>query len=179
VGPALTTAAWPNRPALASVWLAAAVGFGALLAVGRAAEGSLDDPDPVLQRPGFVDVGTLPQPAPPVGAIPTPGRRGVVFFERPDRLDSLCRALSRRPLPASVEVAIVVDGPGLSCPGHVVIPGQHGALAAGYGLRRPRDGGLPVGYAVVDSVGAIRYHTLDPAVAEQLDEVTTMLEAVR
>ena len=54
-----------------------------------------------------------------------------------------------------------------------------GALAAQFGLDRPRDGGAPVGYAVVDGRGDIRYRTLDPSVAAQLDEIDTILRAAK
>ncbi len=45
-------------------------------------------------------------------------------------------------------------------------------------LGRPPGGGAPVGYAVVDAAGAIRHRALDPDVAEQLDEVTTIVAAL-
>jgi hypothetical protein len=78
----------------------------------------------------------------------------VVFFERPGRLDGLCQALGRGPLSASADVVIVVSGPASSCPA------------------------AAVGYAVVDSTGAVRYRTLDPTAADELAEVATILAAV-
>lgn len=54
-----------------------------------------------------------------------------------------------------------------------------GALAAQFGLDRPRDRGAPVGYAVIDGHGDIRYRTLDPSVAAQLDEIDTILRAAK
>ena len=81
---------WPAGP-LVVVWLAAAVGLGLLLGLARAAEGPLDDPDPAWQRPGFLDAGDLPAPAPRVApGVPAPGRPTVVFFERAGRLPELC-----------------------------------------------------------------------------------------
>ena len=47
-----------------AVWLVTAVGFGTLLALAQASGSTLDDPDPARQRPGFLDAGALPQPAP-------------------------------------------------------------------------------------------------------------------
>ncbi len=55
-----------SRRPLVVVWLVVAVGFGALLAVARTSAGPLDDPDPAHQRPGLLDLGELPLPAPPV-----------------------------------------------------------------------------------------------------------------
>ena len=146
--------------------------------LARAVEGPLDDPDPAQQRPGFVDLGPLPQPAPTVGAVPAPGRRAVVFFERRHRIAGLCQALRRRQLSRHVDVVIVAPVPAGPCPGIPVVPDPGGRLAGGYGLRTPRGGGPPVGYAVVDSSGSVRYRTLDPSVADELEEVGTIVDAV-
>jgi hypothetical protein len=168
-----------GRP-LAAVWLGVAVVTGILLAVSRAATGPLDDPDPARQRPGLLDVGELPKPAPPVTEdIPVAGRPAVVFFARPSELEPLCGALADFDPPQPSEVAVVVVGEGGRCPqGIPVVDDREGELAAGYGLPAPRDNGPPVGYAVVDATGDIRYRTLDPNVGSLLGEVSTILRAV-
>ena len=168
------------RP-LVVIWLVAAIGLGLLLTVARAMREPLDDPDPARQRPGFLDAGDLPVPAPPAApGIPVPGRPTVVFFARPAGLPKLCRALTSGPLPPEAATAVVVSGP--AAPGceaaDTLVSDPDGALAAAYGMRNPRSGGPPVGYAVVDSTGAIRYRTLDPAVADELSEVRTMVDAL-
>jgi hypothetical protein len=173
----VNTAAPPSPRMLVSVWLCAAVGFGALLGGARATQGSLDDTDPALQRPGFLDVGALPLPAPPAAGTPSPGRRAVVFFERAARVRELCRALARRLLTPAADVAIVAADPDTSCPVARVLVDPEGDVARRYGMRRPRGGRPPVGYAVVDSNGAIRYRTLDPRPERHLDEVATILRA--
>ena len=169
------------RP-LVVIWLTMAVGLGLLLTVARVMREPLDDPDPAWQRPGFLDAGDLPVPAPPVApGLPAPGRPTVVFFERTGRLPQLCRALAASSLPdKATATAVVVDGAGShSCEGaDAVVIDRDGTLAAAYGMRRPRGGGPPVGYAVVDGAGAIRYRTLDPAVADELSEVRTILDAL-
>ncbi|MGH9152491.1 MAG: hypothetical protein ACRD03_08860, partial [Acidimicrobiales bacterium] len=109
----MTTRARRRSPApLVATWVGAAVGFGLLLAVARAAEGPLDDPDQAWQRPGFLDAGHLPAPAPTVAAgIPAPGGPTVVFFVRPgDALAELCHALAASTLPARAATAVVVAG---------------------------------------------------------------------
>ena len=64
----------------------AVVFFGGLLALAQAAEEPLDDPDPAFQRPGFLDVGDLPAPAPDLRVDMTvTGTPTVVLFERSDR----------------------------------------------------------------------------------------------
>ena len=154
--------------------------LGLLLAIARAAEGPLDDPDQAWQRPGFLDAGDLPAPAPTVApAVPAPGRPTVVFFVRTGGLAELCRSLATGALPSSVAVAAVVVGSASDgCAAAAVVDDPDGATAHAYGMRSPRGGGPPVGYAVVDAGGSIRYRTLDPEVGDQLDEVGTMVAAL-
>ena len=158
-----------------------AVGFGLLLAFARAAEGPLDDPDQAWQRPGFLDAGELPAPAPTVApGVPPPGRSTVVFFVRPDGLAELCHALSASGLPTRTAAAVVVpQSTSDRCqPVAAVVDDPDGAVDEAYGLRRPRGGGPPVGYAAVDAAGTIRYRTLDPELADHLDEVATIVTAL-
>ena len=165
---------------LVVVWLVVAVGFGVLLAVARASAAPLDDPDPAHQRPGLLDLGELPAPAPPVShGVPGPGREAVVFFVRPAGLQPLCRALAAADLEGEPDLIAVVAGPAAPCAAAVaVVADPRLRLAEAYGLRPPADGGAPVGYAVVDEAGRIRYRTLDPEVDDLLGEVETMLRAV-
>ncbi|MDP8937207.1 MAG: hypothetical protein M3O23_05690 [Actinomycetota bacterium] len=162
------------------VWLVMAVGFGVLLAVARVSAGPLDDPDPSHQRPGLLDLGDLPVPAPPVSdGIPTSGREAVVFFVRPAGLQALCAALADADLEGEPDLVLVVAGPVAPCAADVaVLADRGGRLAEAYGLRPPADGNSPVGYAVVDEARRIRYRTLDPEVDELLGEVDTILRAV-
>jgi len=162
-------------------WLGVAVGLGLVLALARAAEGPLDDRDPAWQRPGFLDAGEPRNPAPDVLAgFPPPGRPAVVFFVRADGLGELCHSLTASALPHEAALAIVVPGPAsASCEtAGAVVSDAEGAVAEAYGMRRPRGGGSPVGYAVIDASGDIRYRTLDPEVADQLEEVGTIVAAL-
>ena len=142
----------PSRSSLVAVWLAAAVGLGGLMLVAGGA------------------------PAPPLpGGLPAPGRRAVVFLARPAGLERLCHALAESGLRTRADVVVVVHGVRHSCDTVPVVVDPAGRVGAGYGLRRPRDGGPPVGYAVVDSRGRIRYRTLDAHPAMGLDEVGTIV----
>ena len=77
-------------------------------------------------------------------------------------------------------MVVVAPGPGGACaPGVAVVGDSTGALTAQFGLDRTRDAGAPVGYAVVDGHGDIRYRTLDPSVAARLGEIDTILRATR
>jgi hypothetical protein len=51
-------------------------------------------------------------------------------------------------------------------------------LADRFGLREPRAGGMPVGYAIVDDDGMIRCRTLDAELTSLLGEVGTILGAL-
>lgn len=171
----------PSRRGLVTVWLASALLLAGLLVLSAQARGPLDDPDPARQRPGLLDLGALPSPAPRVPAeVPAPGRPALVLFERPDRLAQLCDPLGRHRFADGTVVVIVVAGSGGACaPGIAVVTDVTGALAAGFGLDRPLDGGTPVGYALVDGNGDVRYRTLDPSVAAHLNEIDTIRRAVR
>lgn len=153
--------------------------LGALLVVAGRARSPLDDPDPARQRPGFLDAVGRPSPAPQVTpALPSAGRPAVVFFVRPLLAAPLCGAITRNPsLRGRAELAVVVSGSAAPCGDVPVVTDVAGALATGFGLRHPRDGGPPVGYAVVDRAGRIRYRTLDPSVVSGLREVETMVKA--
>ncbi len=149
--------------------------FGALLVVAQAKQGPLDDPDPAEQRPGFLDADGLPIPAPTLtNGLPRSGHRAVVFFVRPQFSAELCRGIGHDRLGRRADVAVVVSGPG-QCPVATTVSDPAARLSHAYGLRRPRGGGAPVGYAVVDSRGQVRYRTLDPSVAQDLSEIDTIL----
>ena len=178
MGPAVGAAS-PTRRSLTLVWVVAAVGFGVLLATAGRASGPRDDPDPARQRPGVLDLGGLPVMAPQVAAgVPAPGRRAVVFFVRAEGVMPLCQELARRPLAVDVDVIVVASGGGGACGrGTPVVVDPSTSYARRFGLDVPRDGGAPVGYAVIDRRGRIRYRTLDPQMAIRLREVATMVAA--
>ncbi len=168
------------RRQLIAVWVGVALVTGALLFVAQASEGPLDDRDPAEQRPGYLDAGQLPQRAPPLPReLGRFRRRTVVFFERPDGLADLCESLRDDDLEQDAAIAVLVSGRAAPCRGVPTAVDRAVAYAAAIGMRRPRDGGPPVGYAVVDAHGQVRYRTLDPGVADRLDEVTTIVKAVR
>lgn len=167
----------PSRSRLAAVWMAVAAAFAALLFAAQGTKSGLDDPDPSRQRSGFLDAGSLPQPAPQLtAALPRGGRRAVVFFVGHEQVGGLCDVLSAGDLAARADLVVVVAG-ARRCAGATVVRDPSGGLARRYGLRRPRSDGPRVGYAIVDRQGNIRYRTLDPSVAHELSEVETILRA--
>jgi len=100
-----------------------------------------------------------------------------MFFIRPDGVAGLCESLSDADLSSRADLVVVVSGAG-NCGSVSTVNDPTARLAAAHGLRRPKAGGPPVGYAIVDSRGQIRYRTLDPGVAAELGEVATILRAI-
>lgn len=164
---------------LVVIWMGVVGLLGVLLLVADHSRSPLDDPDPARQRPGFLDATGAPSVAPPVlPNLPSEGRRSVVFFVSQADASSLCTSiLAEDNLQRLAEVAIVLSGPAAPCPGVPEVLDPAGGLARAFGMRRPRNGAAPVGYAAVDSRRRIRYRTLDPTVAGHLGEVETIVRA--
>lgn len=134
------------RIALVGTWLGTTVLLGAGLLTVHLGVSGLDDPDPAHQRPGFLDANAPRSAAPVVPGLGPAGTRSVVFFSRRDRLVLLERALAGPDGSALARVArivVVVDGSGPSTAGVVADPQER--LSRLDAMRRPRDGGAPVG----------------------------------
>ncbi|MBJ7609299.1 MAG: hypothetical protein JF887_07690 [Candidatus Dormibacteraeota bacterium] len=168
---------------LIALWLAVGAVLGGLSLVSRLTTDPLDDPNPAYQRPGFLDVSGPPYPAAPLGAgLPADGSRSVIFFTRPSLEASLVAALETDPgLRAAARLVIVVCGRPLAPPrAAITAVAESPACPTAHldRMRTPRDGGPPVGYAIVGPNGLVRYTTLDPEVATHLSEVETMTRTV-
>lgn len=161
-----------------AIWLATVGVLGLLLFLANCARSPLDDPDAARQRPGLLDAVGRPTPAPRVDGLPVPGHRAVVFFVRPILEGPLCDALAHdASLRGHADLAVASSGGSFTCADLIAVDDSAGTLAREFGMRRPRDGGPPVGYAVVDSSGRVRYRTLDPSVVDGIDEVETIVRA--
>lgn len=163
------------------IWLSIAVVFGVAVAVIPRSASSLDDPDPANQRAGYLDAVGDRRAAPLVTiSRPAAGKVTVVFFVRNAQKDPLLSALAEpKSLPAGVDAAVVGGRPDLAENRFASVSDVDAALAGGYGMPIPRDGGYPVGYAIVGPDRTVRYRTLDPGVVDRLDEVRTMLAALQ
>lgn len=155
--------------------------MGAAVAAVQTSAGPLDDPKPAHQRAGYLDaVGS--RTAAPLVTISRPAedKVTVIFFVRSAQQRPLLSALSKpQALPTSVDAFVVGGRPDLAESRFASISDADADLARGYGMPVPVDGGYPVGYAVVGPDRTIRYRTLDPGVAGRLDEVRTIVAALR
>ena len=170
-----------------AVGVTTALVLGVALAVSMVHPGPLEDPDLAMQRAGILDVvGPRSQAVPLTTAVPSRGRVAVVFFLRPAQAGPLVSALdspSGQQLRGLVDIGIIIAPTATAVtpndPATAVVADPDGLLAQGYRMRLPRDGGPPVGYAVVGTDGTVRYRTEDPQVTDGLDEVLTIVDALR
>lgn len=167
----------PNRRQLATVWVGSVALLGAVVAASTLTLTGGDDRDPGRQRPGILDLGELPVPAPDIPGIESDGKKAVVFFAGRS-VNKFCKALQDLPEELDATVIVVSDRR-RACGNVTTVSLSPTESAEAYGLDKPRDGGAPLGYAIVDRTGLIRYRTLDPVVTTTFQEVMTMLKAVR
>lgn len=162
-------------------WLVIAVLLSAGIFTEHATRSGPDDPKPARQRSGVLaPAARAPRAIPVSDELAATGRRAAILFIRPKQYDQMFLVLGPQPLPADVDGALVVPAK----PQSKLVPtpiacDADGTLARAYRMPRPRDGGPPVGYALVDSAGRVRYSTLVPGVADHVREVRTMLSGLR
>lgn len=155
----------PATPIIAWGVLAGLLGAVVIAVIGP--PGPLDDPSPGDQRPGILTPADDARTVPP-GLLPEQviGRRPVlVVFDRvtPDtgRLRTFIKPAGRR-----FAVRVVLPG----------APGER--VAAAIGMARPKDGGPPIGFALIDADRRVRYATIDPTYLEHGDELGTVAGAI-
>lgn len=169
----------PRRTTLLVVWCTAAVLLAALVASVRVTQSDADDVDPAWQRPGILDLGDLPEPAPALpGTQLAGGSPTVVFFAAAARIERLCQALDGWDRPDELAVVVVGSGSPNCGAGVTTVDTASSGPASSFGLRQPAGDVEPTGYAIVDGAGQIRYRTLDPVAAALLDEVSTMVRGL-
>ena len=140
---------------LAVVWTAAAVVLGAGLLVEHVTRNGMDAANPIRERIGMASYSRL---AAPQVAGTVAGRRTAVLFVRPQQADSVCRWASEGHLPDVTTVVVAPEN--LDCKGVPLSIDRDRRLADGFGMRKAKDGGYPVGFALLDSAGGLRYTTL-------------------
>lgn len=162
-------------------WLTIAAVLGGLLARSEYIRNPLNDPDQAHQRTGFV-LPPQAEPSPPIADTLRTGHCAIVFFARSLKDQYLFHDLADQADLAQAADLIVVttDGskPIIENGIRQFVGDADGSLAQAFGLRPPIDGGTPIGYALVDALGYIRYRTLDPGFMHRADELRLMLREI-
>ena len=172
------------RPPLAwwsplALWVASAVTLTLLVAAVIETPAGRDDPDPAEQRAGFLISG--PEIDSLGLGLPLGERPVVLVFDRTVPAAERLRRFTQR-VEASATTVLVVPSANPSqteAAGVRVVGDPRGRIADRVGLREPVDGGSPVGYAVIDAGGRVRYATLDPTYLDHPFEIEVITEGLR
>jgi hypothetical protein len=166
----LTGGPQPDPPPLpwwspAVVFAVAAVVLSVLVIAFGTNNGPLDDPNQAFQRDGALHNGSqLPAR---IGDVDFGESSVVVLFVRRQPPGQTLAKWSAGVTRTGSRVVVAVAGR----------PGTSG-LREALGMRSPIDGGPPVGYAIVDKSGRVRYATLDPAYLDHSSEVELLTAAL-
>lgn len=160
------------------LWVAVTLLLGGLLGVAEYRRNPLNDPDQARQRTGVL-LPTGQEPAPKMPALELTGQPAVIIFDRTLTGRHLFHDLAdQSDLTRNAELVVVTpDGsrPVIeACIDHILADHDE-AIARAFDLRKPVDGGYPVGYALVDSSGFIRFRTLDPGYDKRAWEIRLLL----
>ncbi len=164
------------------IWLAVAGGMGGLLGLAEHARHPLNDPDLSQQRTGIL-MPAGEERAPSI----QPGwgtRRGtIILFARTLKGRHLFRDLAdQSDLTSAADLIVVTHDesrPVIETGIHTFLTDHDESIARAFGLRRPIDGGYPVGYVIVDAQGFIRFRTLDAGFDRRAWEMKLLLSGTR
>lgn len=160
------------------LWVVITLLFAGLLGFAEDRRNPLNDPDQAQQRTGVL-LPTGQDPAPKVPALDIPGRPAVILFDRTLAGRHLFHDLAdQSDLTRNAELVVVTpDGsrPIIETGIDHFLADQDEAVAQAFELRKPIDGGYPVGYVLVDSSGFIRFRTLDPGYDRRVWEIRLLL----
>ncbi len=139
--------------------------------------GPLDERTLADQRNGLLRRGPLLPES--VAGVALGGQPVVLLFLRtaPDARDVRTFA---KALPARARLRLVLQSPSVGDPGAQpapVVRDPQQVLARAVDLPRPNDGGVGVGYAIVDSTRTLQYSTLDPSWPTNGFEAATIIGA--
>ena len=168
-----------TKVSLVSIWLLIASVMGILLLLSSSKPMAADDPDLAYQRPGFLLPATLVAPK-LTNSIPRTGRRTVVLLERTAPKKLFDDQKFEKQLASKADlVLITLDGTKIADEPLIKaqIVDSNKMLASKLIPRNSVDAGYPIGYAIVDSKGFLRYYTLDPFFGTMSDEIEIMLRA--
>lgn len=161
------------------IWLVTAGLMGALLLLSSSKPLAADDADLAYQRPGFLLAATTIAPK-LTSSIPQRGRRTVVLLERTAPRKLFDDQTFEKQLASKADL-VLITADGTRVRDDTLIKAQNTdgkkMLAAKLIPRTPVDKGYPIGYAIIDSEGFLRYYTLDPFFGSMSDEIEIMLRA--
>lgn len=164
------------------IWAFAAWSFGILLAIAEHERNPLNDADPAQQRTGML-LPTGVEPMPKIECLHVDAGPTVVVFDRQLQGRHLFHDLADQSDVARLAKLVVVTSDGskpLVEQGiHCLLADPDETIAEAFRLRRPIDGGYPIGYVLVDRSGFIRFRTLDPGYDERGWEIRLLLGEVR
>lgn len=172
-----------SRPPLAwwlplALWVASAVVLTVVVATVIESPAARDDRDPAEQRAGFLISG--PEIASLGLGLPLGERPVVLIFDRAVPPAERLRQFTQR-VDTRASTVLVVPSANRSeakVAGVRVVTDPEGRIADRVGLREPVDGGFPVGYAVIDASGRVRYATLDPTYLDHPFEIEVITEGL-
>ncbi|MGE3977336.1 MAG: hypothetical protein AB7F94_07070 [Nitrospira sp.] len=160
------------------LWIVTALLFAGLLAQAEYRRNPLNDPDQAQQRTGVL-LPTGREPAPKMPVLDFTGRPALILFDRTLTRRHLFHDLAdQADLTRNAELVVVThDGsrPVIETGIDRMLVDQDEAIARAFDLRKPIDGGYPVGYVLVDSSGFIRFRTLDPGYELRVWEIRLLL----
>ena len=166
-------------------WAVGALVLTAVVLGGVRGPGPLNDPDPADERTGrltppdeAVRVPGLELPGDPVGRRPV-----LLVFDRrapdPDGYSGFIAEASR----GTVPLLVVPHAPAAQRRAvrgrSAVLEDRPGSVAAAVGIDKPKDGGPPIGFALIDRRARVRHATLDPDYAEHGFEIMVLGGAIR
>lgn len=160
------------------MWIAVALLLGGLLGFADYRHNPLNDPDQAHQRTGVL-IPTGQEPAPRIPPPNIAGRPVLIIFDRTLAGKHLFHDLAdRSDLTRNTELLVVTsDGsrPVIETGIDHMLADQDQSIARAFDLRKPVDGGYPVGYVLLDASGFIRFRTLDPGYDKRAWEILLLL----
>lgn len=163
------------------LWFTVALFLGGLLTFADYRLNPLNDPDQARQRTGVL-LPTEQDSAPMISALNIIGRPVVIVFDRTLTGRHLFHNLAdQSDLTRTAELLVVTsDGsrPAIETGIDHMLADQDESIARAFNLRKPVDGGYPVGYVVIDSSGFIRFRTLDPGYDKRVWEIVLLLDEI-
>lgn len=164
-----------------AIWLTVAIVVGSLLGFAEFQRNALSDPDQAWERTGML-LPPLTYEAPTSQLELRRGHRAILVFARTLHNRYVFHDLvDQSDLTRLADLIVVTPDGSRPLIEHGIrrfVTDHDGSLARHVGLRRPIDGGPPVGYVLVDSQAFVRFRTLDPGFGQRAWEIKLLLSGI-